>query len=1051
MSGTELDAVLERVSTADDPRALLVELTLERLTEEDVALAEIARLAAIPRRLDREIVAALRGGVPDPERDAAILARLVELDVVDPGRAGRPAYHDSVRSLLLARLREDPEWREWFEKGSARLIQHFLARIDDTYESFLDVQRVAPLLRRANADRLRQISEAAERALIEPAVEASYHAILLDPERGCAQFEQLYEWHERRGFLLTCRALRAAVEVNLRDLAPEAFERRGAWLTYWDGRLHARLGEATEAETAYRAALDGMGDDVRLRMMTLDSLAILLQETNRLGEALEHAHERLSIARSAGRLEEERQGLFGIADLETQLGRFRAAARSLDALTSAALLDEDAATFALAQGLRGRLDVDLELNIYEVIGRLIGTLDIARTSAITAPMAAYVVTDALARGLRRDHPRLAITALAESAALLEALSMSPNRAEAAVIHVQFLIDAGLLRQAEETLASAAQERDAQPRADILSVTALLQSATGDLDGAIETYTAVLGLDGPGAPTPEQEVLALVNRADVEARLGRPEPARKDCETAARAAARLGHIPLQGVIGVVRGRLAIDAGRINEARSFLNDAESAVQDVPRYFTDYVFAAARLAHREGRHAEALQRYRQAGTLAHGLGMLDRVALFGGEEVVAAADAGDWRGAAEAAERTTFTARLLAERAAAGTDSAVRARDRLYASGMVAFHTLAAQPGADDEQLGDRALRLLAECARQEPGNALYRLSLAYTHVLRNAWEQAAAEFDAALKCAPELLGGTVVADRLVNSLMLIGDARRAAGDADGALEALGDAVQRAQARPDRIAAVELEIGDTLVSAGRHEEAERSYTRARDLSTGNSDATLRPVALARWAALRSVAGDPGMARTLWREALVAHSEAGDPSPYWTLLRDCSVLGDVVTRDETVLSLLGEIRDDPDTGGPMRTFLPQLRAAMPDTWVAKESLTLLAPDGGANVIASSEPLEPSIETDQYANMQGELLHREFPGFEEHELRETELLGGRRCFVRRFSWRPPDGEPVTQIQIYHAHGGRGYTATATTSTARFAELELQLRQVLEGLVINPS
>ena len=139
------------------------------------------------------------------------------------------------------------------------------------------------------------------------------------------------------------------------------------------------------------------------------------------------------------------------------------------------------------------------------------------------------------------------------------------------------------------------------------------------------------------------------------------------------------------------------------------------------------------------------------------------------------------------------------------------------------------------------------------------------------------------------------------------------------------------------------------------------------------------------------------------------------------------------------------------MSHFEPTLSADLPADWHAKESLTLIAPDGQANVIASSEPLDPGIDTEHYATVQGDLLVAEFPGYEEHSFEPAELLGGRSALVRRFRWLPPDGEAVTQIQIYYAEAGRGYTATATTPESNFPAMELQLQEILERLVISAS
>jgi hypothetical protein len=137
------------------------------------------------------------------------------------------------------------------------------------------------------------------------------------------------------------------------------------------------------------------------------------------------------------------------------------------------------------------------------------------------------------------------------------------------------------------------------------------------------------------------------------------------------------------------------------------------------------------------------------------------------------------------------------------------------------------------------------------------------------------------------------------------------------------------------------------------------------------------------------------------------------------------------------------------MGRFAPRLSAELPTGWFAKESITLLAPDGQANIIASSEPLDESINTDRYAGVQGDLLRGEFPAYKEASFEPVDLFGGRRGYLRHFEWTPPDGVPVTQIQLYHAEKGRGFTATATTPSTVFPAVESVLRDVLASLVID--
>jgi hypothetical protein len=114
-----------------------------------------------------------------------------------------------------------------------------------------------------------------------------------------------------------------------------------------------------------------------------------------------------------------------------------------------------------------------------------------------------------------------------------------------------------------------------------------------------------------------------------------------------------------------------------------------------------------------------------------------------------------------------------------------------------------------------------------------------------------------------------------------------------------------------------------------------------------------------------------------------------------------------------------------------------------------LVRQGGQANVIASSEPLDPTIDTDGYAEAQGDLLRGEFPGYREMTFEKLQIFGSRQGYLRQFEWTPPDGQPVTQIQLYYAENGRGYTATATTPSANFPAVQVELRQLLAGLKID--
>ena len=92
---------------------------------------------------------------------------------------------------------------------------------------------------------------------------------------------------------------------------------------------------------------------------------------------------------------------------------------------------------------------------------------------------------------------------------------------------------------------------------------------------------------------------------------------------------------------------------------------------------------------------------------------------------------------------------------------------------------------------------------------------------------------------------------------------------------------------------------------------------------------------------------------------------------------------------------------------FAASITVPLPPGWFAKESFTVLAPDGQANVIASSEPLDPSIDTARYAEVQRGLLEKEFPDYHEIGSGEITLAGGVAAQWREFGWQPPDGVRV--------------------------------------------
>ena len=247
-----------------------------------------------------------------------------------------------------------------------------------------------------------------------------------------------------------------------------------------------------------------------------------------------------------------------------------------------------------------------------------------------------------------------------------------------------------------------------------------------------------------------------------------------------------------------------------------------------------------------------------------------------------------------------------------------------------------------------------------------------------------------------------------------------------------------------------GDVLLRQERRGEAAEVYQRGLELARLTTDTPFDDADfLLRLGVIAAADEDATETIRRFRAALACMTEGNIHSPIWTLITQCGYLAADTPSwslvDAALDSLLHEAREE----GAVTEFHPSLTAMVPEGWFVKESMTLLAPDGQANVIASSEPLDLTIDTEQYATVQGDLLRKEFPDYEEKSFDPVRVLGDRDGYVRTFEWTPPDGVRVAQSQLYFAEGGRGYTATATTPAANLGDVEAVLIQVMRGLRVS--
>jgi hypothetical protein len=130
-----------------------------------------------------------------------------------------------------------------------------------------------------------------------------------------------------------------------------------------------------------------------------------------------------------------------------------------------------------------------------------------------------------------------------------------------------------------------------------------------------------------------------------------------------------------------------------------------------------------------------------------------------------------------------------------------------------------------------------------------------------------------------------------------------------------------------------------------------------------------------------------------------------------------------------------------------------VPDGWTYKEQVTVAQAndaDGvSANVIASSEPIDPEKSARDYADEMGERYEKEFPGYEELALEEIDIFGGTHGWLRRFAWEPEQGVRIDQLQAYYAADGRCYTAVASAGAGEFDEHKQRLVKVLNSFSVS--
>lgn len=261
----------------NSPADRLIAASFQRvLAEAGPRQAEVLRACAVPRWLDTEVLAVLRGRADGNERVIELLRGYSFVRALDDQRY---AYQDEVRAALLA------EWRaqrpDEFRALNRRLADHFAARAALAQPDQLELPNMLLLVRPPGDWDLWER-------------EALYHRLIADPPAGLALLRAAFDQAEGNYRLADAEALLQITNDIPLDAAG------GHWVRY----MRARIARASlQLDTAI-AQLEGLladpAIDRQLAAEAGQTLAGALTETGQWARAIELYRGSLDYFQQAG-------------------------------------------------------------------------------------------------------------------------------------------------------------------------------------------------------------------------------------------------------------------------------------------------------------------------------------------------------------------------------------------------------------------------------------------------------------------------------------------------------------------------------------------------------------------------------------------------------------------------------------------------------------------------------------------------------------------------------------------------------------------------------
>jgi hypothetical protein len=1029
---------MKSVVTADDPELELARRTVEAARAEHPDLPFAIRACAIPQHFDANVVGVLRGEPDDAAGNDELLKLLSHQAFVTPRAPGSYVYHDLMRERLLRDWQSD-EGRAEFEELNARLLDYYWERHESVDAAGRDLAHAGHVIRRASVDRYVQIASALERSLLAALLEALYHAAVAGPDEAYVRFVSAFERNESAERFAVCEAALAATREYLASAQAEADASSVlARLEYWEGRLLVARGRPNEAEGVLEAAV-AHAPDPAFALGARAQLVLALWRADRLADAAAACEEYKALAERAENVGQIFLATYQLASLKWSVEEFGAAIEFFRETIVRAQSDDNGPREALARlGLAGVLSAAGRAD--DAFAQAFRALYISRTDQLDDDDLAMSVAERFADLFGRKDRRYADTLYAEARSLSPAADDSLAALDQRIRYVNVLRTSGQVRRAGRVL-EAARQKAPKETAELLLEEALTHEASGSPDAAIELYDKIVGLEDGGA-APYVIAAAYANRAQQGALYGDWQRALKDIDAAAQRWEKTGYSRLRSLIAFWRASILRRSGDVSAAAEALVAAESLPRpESSGYAGDCFEARAVVYEGSARWDDAANDYRAAANLRAAAGDITGAAQAAVDAArVSARRPGSWSDAAEWAGHAATAWQVAAEADEYEPDGATRSADEDNARGVTSLFGSTRDPA--------RARELFEAALDRVPDNRWYTLNLSTACAAAGEWAAAADALERALDGAPDHLRDTDLVYLLAQYRMKRAEDLEQHGEVEAALEMFGRARASMPDETDsRVILVVNRIGEGYLRLDRPDLALHEFQDGLGQARRLESDELVSIFERQLAVVAAVMDDATTALEHARTSM-EHGVGTRWRGFWTLVQQASLAPP--GRRDALRHVLRTLANELENGGEMDRYVTAFSIGRPPDWATRETLTLSHPSGQANIMVSTEAVAPETTTEEYAEAAGQQFRQaELADFREGEIESTQLADGTPALMRRLEWTPEEGEPVTQIQLYSAGGGRAVTATGTTLSASFRQFELELEQLLLTLAVS--